>query len=112
MRGVHDSASLQRQCWSEAIMTAIRRLPLFVVGVIAGMSGMVGGAAAQNYPWCAQLGGGMGGAMNCGFVSFDQCMETARGAGGFCMLNNLYRPPVAVAPGGRRAGKPHRRKTP
>jgi hypothetical protein len=50
-------------------------------------------AEAQNYPWCAQYSGRGGGAMNCGFVSFDQCMANVRGIGGFCFQNNTYVPP-------------------
>lgn len=53
-------------------------------------------AQAQNYPWCAQYSGDMGGAMNCGFVSFDQCMTNVRGIGGFCVVNNTYQPPGAA----------------
>ena len=49
-------------------------------------------AQAQNYPWCAQYGTGMGG-MNCGFVSFAQCMATVGGIGGFCIVNTQYPPP-------------------
>ncbi len=49
-------------------------------------------AAAQNYPWCAQYSKG-GDEQNCGFVSFEQCMETVRGIGGFCIQNNTYQPP-------------------
>jgi len=48
-------------------------------------------AAAQNYPWCAQLNL-RGGARNCGFVSWEQCMATVSGIGGFCEQNFLYRP--------------------
>ena len=56
-------------------------------------------AEAQNYPWCAQYGGAdTGGAMNCGFVSFDQCMMTVRGMGGFCIENNRYEPPPGPHP--------------
>jgi hypothetical protein len=45
-------------------------------------------AQAQNYPWCAQYSGrALGGAMNCGFVSFEQCMATVTGIGGFCVRN-------------------------
>jgi len=51
------------------------------------------GAEAQNYPWCAQYSGSMGGTVNCGFVNFDQCMATVQGMGGFCILNNTYVPP-------------------
>jgi Protein of unknown function (DUF3551) len=48
-------------------------------------------ASAQNYPCCAQYGTGFGG-MNCGFVSFAQCMATVRGIGGFCVVNTQYQP--------------------
>ena len=47
-------------------------------------------AAAIEYPWCAQYGGEGGGGRNCGFVSYEQCMETVRGMGGFCERNLFY----------------------
>ena len=51
-------------------------------------------AHAQNYPWCAQYSGSaLGGAQNCGFVSFAQCMATVSGIGGFCVQNTMYQPP-------------------
>jgi hypothetical protein len=57
-------------------------------------------AHAQNYPWCAYYSGrGFGGATNCGFTTFQQCVATVSGIGGFCEQNTQYRPP----PG------PHRR---
>jgi hypothetical protein len=38
-----------------------------------------------------QYGGMDGdGGRNCGFVSYQQCMETARGSGGFCEHNLFY----------------------
>ncbi len=56
-------------------------------------------AQAQNYPWCAFLTmGDDGGATNCGFVSFEQCMETVRGMGGFCERNTQYVPPPGSRP--------------
>ena len=52
---------------------------LFALGIPV-MTIMLGTIAeAQNYPWCAQYSGGNDGGMNCGFVSFDQCMATVRG---------------------------------
>ena len=48
-------------------------------------------ASAQNYPWCAQYSV-RGGARNCGFVSWEQCMATVRGIGGYCEQNFMYRP--------------------
>ena len=71
-------------------------LALGALGLVA--DGIGTPARAQNYPWCAQYSDGMGGAMNCGFVSFDQCMEDVRGMGGFCMLNNRYEPPPGPHP--------------
>ena len=57
-------------------------------------------AHAQNYPWCALYSGrALGGATNCGFTTFQQCLATVSGIGGFCEPNTQYRPP----PG------PHRR---
>ncbi len=51
-------------------------------------------AAAIDYPWCAQYGGpDGGGGRNCGFVSYQQCMLTVSGIGGFCEQNSFYNPP-------------------
>jgi len=63
----------------------------FVLSAFAIMLGMVvlqPCAQAQNYPWCAIYGGF--GSRNCGFSSFDQCMQSVRGAGGNCMQNTEY----------------------
>ena len=48
--------------------------------------------AATNYPWCVQYAGGHKGigATSCGFVSLEQCMETARGVGNTCVENPAY----------------------
>ncbi len=81
-------------------MTAFR-FSLCAVALLAATCGMVATAQAQNYPWCAQYSDDFGGAMNCGFVSFNQCMETVRGMGGFCIVNNTYQPPRGTAPSGR-----------
>jgi Protein of unknown function (DUF3551) len=49
--------------------------------------------AVVIYPWCANYSGrGMGGAQNCGFVSFNQCLATVRGVGGTCGPNPFYAP--------------------
>jgi hypothetical protein len=70
------------------------KLMFLMLGIIAVTS--VGGtrAQAQNYPWCAYYGGQMGGSSNCGFVSFEQCMATLSGMGGFCDRNTQYVPPA------------------
>jgi hypothetical protein len=49
-------------------------------------------AAAIEYPWCAQPAGNNRG-NNCGFVSWEQCMQTIRGNGGDCARNQFYTAP-------------------
>jgi hypothetical protein len=73
------------------------RTLLFVMGVVIATTAIGTHAGAQNYPWCAHYSGGsMGGAMNCGFITFQQCLDTVSGIGGFCEKNDWYKPPVAA----------------
>jgi len=51
-------------------------------------------SAAPVYPWCAHYSM-QNGPHNCGFVSFEQCLETVRGIGGFCDRNPYYSPPTS-----------------
>jgi hypothetical protein len=68
---------------------------LFVLGLLGAAIAIVPSAQAQsNYPWCARYGNGFSGT-NCGFTTFEQCMETVRGIGGFCQKNDWYQPPAA-----------------
>jgi hypothetical protein len=88
----------------------MRRLLTMIIilgGLICAGLAIASRAQAQNYPWCAQYTGSMAGSMNCGFVSFDQCMATARGMGAFCVQNTLYQPPVASRP---HAARPRRHR--
>ena len=69
------------------------RLSLIVLGIFAGSAALGSSASAQNYPWCAIYGGAdIGGASNCGFTTFEQCMVTLSGMGGFCARNTQYMP--------------------
>lgn len=71
------------------------KISLLAFGVCFGTVAMAAPAQAQNYPWCAQYAGGsMGGATNCGFSTYDQCLDTVRGIGGFCQVNTQYQPPM------------------
>lgn len=78
----------------------MRILP-FVLGIIMAMYAIGTPVRAQNYPWCAQYTGGMGGT-NCGFATFQQCLATVSGIGGFCTQNPQYRPPAGSHPSTRR----------
>jgi hypothetical protein len=67
---------------------------LLTLGILAGMTAFGSVAEAQNYPWCADYSGGdMGGGTNCGFTTYEQCMATLSGMGGFCNRNTQYIPP-------------------
>lgn len=80
------------------------KLLLLASAIAAGMALVP--AEAQNYPWCAYYSVN-GSAVNCGFVSFEQCTATLRGIGGICMRNTQFAPgagpgwypPVSYRPG-------------
>lgn len=47
---------------------------------------------ADPYKYCA-VQGGNGGSTNCGFKTYDQCMQQIRGMGGWCQPNQFYTGP-------------------
>ena len=74
-------------------------LLLLLSGICLGIIGIGTRAEAQNYPWCAIYSeGAAGGGTNCGFTTFEQCMETARGLGSNCQPNTQYQPPPGPHP--------------
>lgn len=75
------------------------RMALVVLGILVGAAAFGSNAEAQNYPWCAYYSGGNnGGGENCGFSTWEQCMTTVSGIGGFCDRNTQYVPPHAGTP--------------
>jgi Protein of unknown function (DUF3551) len=77
------------------------RFLLLFAAISGAVLGLETRAEAQNYPWCAYYSGGRGGGENCGFVSFQQCLATVSGIGGFCEPNTQYRPPPGPHPPAR-----------
>jgi len=73
------------------------KLLLSVVAILAATSMLGASAQAQNYPWCAYYSG-PGGGTNCGFTTFQQCLDTVSGIGGFCEPNTQYQPPPGPHP--------------
>jgi len=71
------------------------RLLRFMLGVLAFAAAPGALAEAVEYPWCANFADGAG--SNCGFTSYEQCMATARGTGGYCAENTMYTAPAAAA---------------
>jgi hypothetical protein len=54
--------------------------------------------ANVEYPWCAVYSGDAGGASNCGFTTWQQCMATVSGIGGSCEPNQFYNPRAQAPP--------------
>jgi hypothetical protein len=63
------------------------KLSLFVLGILVGAAWIATPAEATDYPWCAYY---RNGSTNCGFSTFQQCLDTVRGIGGDCMRNTQY----------------------
>ena len=74
------------------------RLLLLMLGISVCVIGIGTRAEAQNYPWCAYYDGKGAGGTNCGFTTFQQCMDTARGLGSNCQPNTQYVPPPGPHP--------------
>jgi hypothetical protein len=82
------------------------KIPLFVLSLLLATIALAPTAHAQNYPWCARYGTPYDDT-SCGFTSFEQCMASVSGIGGFCERNDTYRPPLAAAPQHHHARKQH-----
>jgi len=69
------------------------KLSLFILGVFAALVCLEKPAAAQNSQWCAYYDFAFGGATNCGFSTFQQCLATVSGVGGpNCRRATAYAP--------------------
>jgi len=68
------------------------RLSLFILAVLAAIVYMEKPAAAQG-AWCAEYNYGFGGARNCGFATYQQCLATVRGVGGSCSPSPYFQAP-------------------
>jgi hypothetical protein len=70
------------------------RFSRFILEVFVAVVCAEGTAEAQNYPWCGYYNFGQqgGGATNCGFATFQQCLAAVRGVGGNCGANPMYQP--------------------
>ncbi len=72
------------------------RLLWLALAIVPAAAVMGSPAAAQNYPWCAYYGPDNG--ENCGFSTYEQCMQDVSGIGGYCVRNNQYVPPAGHEP--------------
>ncbi len=71
----------------------MRPIAIFAAVVLSVLAAEVLPTVAQSpydYPWCSrQLG--LGGPTSCYFTSYQQCLTTIRGIGGYCYQNPGYR---------------------
>jgi hypothetical protein len=66
----------------------MRSAPVIAIAVLA--AAVTPSRAVVLYPWCTTGAGHDFGAVNCGFNTFEQCLETARGNGQSCQQNPFY----------------------
>jgi Protein of unknown function (DUF3551) len=62
------------------------------ISVLTVLGSVEPSSAEVTYPFCAQYGGGRGGGRNCGFWTWEQCLATVWGNGGYCEANPMYVP--------------------
>src|ERR1700749_2328279 len=72
-----------------------------IAGAGMTLTAAASSAQAQNYPWCPHYGTPYDDT-SCGFVSYEQCMASVSGIGGFCQKNDTYKPPVTAQSQARR----------
>jgi tetratricopeptide (TPR) repeat protein len=79
------------------------RSHLCSLAAVAGVIGLSSPAAAQGAPWCAAY---RNGSNNCGFYTYDQCMASVSGIGGYCNRNYIDGPPDKPAARKERVTEP------
>src|SRR5215468_7559669 len=67
---------------------AMRRILPVLALCLLGVTGESAPASADY------IGGGRGGGRNCGFWTYQQCMASVWGNGGYCESNAMYRGPM------------------
>jgi len=74
-------------------------IPLLVVAAVLGSSPVAHAQTPYDYPWCA-IYTNKSGAQACYYSSYEQCMATMSGIGGYCVLSPYYRGGPIPAPRG------------
>jgi Protein of unknown function (DUF3551) len=64
---------------------------------LIGATELASAQSPYSYPWCSrQVTGREGSATSCYFTSYQQCMTTISGIGGYCYQNPGYRGPASA----------------
>ena len=80
---------------SEDVMRAF----LFAAAAVVGSATLLPGPV-EAAPFCSYIGSATGSFQSCSYRTWEQCLASVRGAGGFCMVN-----PADAWQGGR--GRPY-----
>jgi hypothetical protein len=68
------------------------KIALCFLGMVIATITFGASAHARDYPWCAFYTGPFS-TTNCGFDTYQQCLATVSGIGGYCQPNTMYVPP-------------------
>ena len=75
------------------------RLPILSISLVVGaLAAVTVSAAAQSptsYPWCSRNAKMDSGSNTCYYTSYQQCMKTISGLGGYCFESPYYHGSVA-----------------
>jgi len=74
-----------------------------VIAALVALTAVLAQTPANALPYY-DGGRGLGG-QNCGFSTWNQCMVTVRGIGGFCVPNQFYNPGQVSAERVRKKGQ-------
>ena len=74
----------------------MKTLSAIALGFGLWIAGGHAASADTNYPWCIITGGLSEGAYSCGYVSFEQCLQTRLGTD-MCVVNPLYKAPAPAS---------------
>jgi hypothetical protein len=66
--------------------------PILLVCVSTHVADPASAQSAYSYPWCGKSRLEEGGATSCYFASYQQCMTTLSGIGGYCYRSPYYHP--------------------
>jgi hypothetical protein len=83
---------------------------MIVPALVAVLASGVGSAAAQERPWCLyETASDGGGAINCGFHSFAQCLASRPGGSSHCVPNPGFAANRSSTDGSQATGRERRR---
>jgi hypothetical protein len=71
------------------------RLPIVSLFLLLGEIQAASAQSPTSYPWCAQYDLEQSAAVSCYFTSYQQCMTTLSGIGGYCFQSLYYHPAPA-----------------